>query len=93
MKSLITEEIQESPEKANAIFRSQTELIENVACKARIRQFELQTDEPHSLGGEDNAPNPVELVLAALGTSQEVIYSASASFMGIRFSMSDLLSS
>ena len=75
--------IQETPEKANAIFRSQTELIENVACKARIRQFTLHTDEPASLGGKDEAPNPVELILAALGTCQEVIYSAYASFMGI----------
>jgi len=75
--------IQEEPEKAQAVFRAQTEWIDNVACKARIRQFELATDEPPSLGGHDSAPNPVELVLAALGTCQEVIYSAYAAFMGI----------
>jgi len=39
--------------------------------------------EPPLLGGTDQAPNPVELVLAALGTCQEIVYAAYAAVLGI----------
>ena len=77
------EGIKQNPPAGKAEFRARTELIRDVHCKAAIRQFSLTTDEPTSLGGQDTAPNPVELVLAALGTCQEVIYSAYAAFFGI----------
>lgn len=40
-------------------------------------------DEPESLGGHDVAPNPVEYVLAALGSCLTVGYAAGASVRGI----------
>jgi uncharacterized OsmC-like protein len=40
-------------------------------------------DEPASLGGTDRGPNPVELILAALGSCQEITYRAFATALGI----------
>ena len=78
------EAIQKNPKCSNAVFRASTDLIEDVRCSARIREFApMSVDEPAALGGTDVAPNPVELVLAALGTCQEIMYSAYASVMGI----------
>ncbi len=73
------------PEIAEAAFTVQTELTSGVACKARIREFApLVIDEPPGLGGQDSGPNPVELVLAALGTCQEIMYAAFAAVMDIQ---------
>ena len=35
---------------------------------AQIRQHRLMVDQPHSAGGEDSAPMPLELLGASLGT-------------------------
>ena len=78
--------IQANSENAKVVFRAKTELLEGVKCKAEIRHFSLDVDEPEVLGGYDTAPNPVELVLAALGTCQEILYSAYASMQGIPLS-------
>ena len=51
--------------------------------EAKIRQFSLTVDEPPNLGGTDTGPNPVELVLAALGACQEITYRAYATALGI----------
>lgn len=40
---------------------------ESVRCVADIRGKKIMIDEPEQLGGTDRGPNPVELVLAALG--------------------------
>ena len=53
-------------------------------CGARRRsQFALTIDEPPTLGGTDAGPNPVELVLAALASCQEITYRAYATALGI----------
>lgn len=78
------EAIKQKPEAAKVVFRSQTELVEDVRCTARIRDFTpLTVDEPPELGGSDAGANPVELLLAALGTCQEIMYGAYASVMGV----------
>lgn len=78
------EAIKQKPEAAKVVFRSQTELVEDVRCTAKIRDFDAMTvDEPPELGGSDAGANPVELLLAALGTCQEIMYGAYASVMGV----------
>ncbi|MBV9282431.1 MAG: OsmC family protein [Chloroflexi bacterium] len=72
-----------SDEQATPVFASDTRLLHNVLTEARVRQFTFQVDEPPLLGGTDQAPNPVELVLAALGTCQEIVYAAYAAVLGI----------
>lgn len=83
--------IQENPAIANVVFKADTSWEEDVRCKVNIRDFApMMIDEPPELGGQDSAPNPVELVLAALGTCQEIMYSAYASVMGVELESVDV---
>lgn len=77
------ESFKNNPQSAKVIFRAQTYLVNGVLTNATIRKFNLNVDEPKELGGTDIAPNPVELLLAALGTCQEIVYSAYAAILGI----------
>jgi uncharacterized OsmC-like protein len=79
------EAISKNPAGAKLVFNAKTKLVEGVRCSATVRDFEpMGVDEPPELGGEDSAMNPVELVLVALGTCQEIMYAAYASVMGIK---------
>ena len=64
-------------------FSSSSQLQEGLHSQATLREHQLTVDEPPSLGGTDKGPNPVELVLAALGTCQEITYRAYATALGI----------
>ena len=68
---------------AIAKFSTSSRQVEGLQSEAKIRQFSLTVDEPPSLGGTDTGPNPVELVLAALATCQEITYRAYATALGI----------
>ena len=48
-----------------------------------IPTFTVQLDEPKELGGADTGPNPVEAVLAALGSCQAIVYRAYANALGL----------
>ncbi len=76
-------QITANPKNSKAVFKAETKLEQGVKCSAIIRNFSLDIDEPKTLGGLDTAPNPVELVLVALGTCQEIVYSAFASIHNI----------
>lgn len=71
------------PTQASAVFEAQTRLGDGVDSVATIRQFSVAIDEPKGLGGQDTAPNPVELILAALGSCQEITYRLYADALGI----------
>lgn len=71
------------PEAAKARFTSRSSLQEGLRSEAAVRDHRLTVDEPEALGGSDAGPNPVELVLAALGTCQEITYRAYATALGI----------
>ena len=77
-------QLRSAPEgQTSTTFKAQTRLLEGVTTAARIRQFDLTIDEPVHLGGSDSGPNPVEVVLAALGTCQEIVYGVYAAALGI----------
>jgi putative redox protein len=75
--------IESNPAGANLVFKAETRLEEGVRCSANVRGFSMGVDEPPELGGADTAMNPVELILVALGTCQEIMYGAYAAVMDI----------
>ena len=65
-------------------FSADTSWKHDMSCEARVRDHPpMLVDEPAALGGSDTAMNPVELLLVALGTCQEITYSAYAAISGI----------
>src|SRR4030065_1370872 len=54
-------------------FEAIVSTVEGLHVSAKIRTHSLQIDEPRELGGTDKGPNPVELVLAALGGCQAIV--------------------
>ena len=72
-----------APETATATFSATSKLGDGVNSRVTVRQFTLDVDEPESLGGRDTAPNPVEYILAALGSCQEITYRLYADALGI----------
>lgn len=77
--------INANPATSKVVFRASTHLENDVQCVGQVRDFPPMTiDEPPELGGGDAGMNPVELVLVALGTCQEIMFSAYAAFMGIK---------
>ena len=72
-----------APEPPIVTFSATTSLVDEFRTKAHIREFTLDVDEPPLIGGTDTGPTPVELVLAALGTCQEIVYATYARVLGI----------
>ena len=86
LKQLIGEtqaKFKAEPEAAKATFESRSALQEGLRSEVSLRQHKLIVDEPPALGGTDSGPNPVELILASLGTCQEITYRAYATALGI----------
>ncbi|NCQ11911.1 MAG: OsmC family protein [Bacteroidetes bacterium] len=75
--------INQDSDKAFATFSARSELSEGLLASINIREFSQLSDEPQSLGGTNLGPNPVEIVLGALGACQEIVVKAYASVLGI----------
>ena len=73
----------EQPEAAAIAFSVESRLVDGFQSSVEARQFRFDSDEPEALGGGDTAPNPVEYLLAALATCQEVTYRLYADALGI----------
>lgn len=71
------------PESAVATFEASSRQVEGLKSEISIRDFKLTVDEPPELGGRNEGPNPVELVLASLATCQEITYRLYADSLGI----------
>ena len=75
--------LRDNPNRAVATISADSRQVEGLRSETKIRQFSVTVDEPPTLGGTDTGPNPVELVLAALATCQEITYRAYATALGI----------
>ena len=64
----------QEPEKAKAVFRSTSHLVDGLKCEVRSGDHSMTIDESEMLGGTNQGPNPVEVVLSALGACQEITY-------------------
>ena len=72
-----------SPSDAKVSFKSRSKLTDGLVSNVSMREHQIVVDEPPQLGGTDTGPNPVELILGALGSCQEITYKAYATAMGI----------
>ena len=75
--------LREAGVRSKVRFGANTRLVQGYETATTIRSFEQTIDEPPSLGGTDLGPNPVEVVLAALGACQEIVYSTYAALLGV----------
>ncbi|WP_440909746.1 OsmC family protein [Candidatus Pelagibacter sp.] len=80
----LQKELAENPDRAILSYSSLSKLKEGLQSKATLRNHKLTIDEPTSFGGKDEGPSPVELILAALGSCQEITYKAFATALGIK---------
>ena len=79
--------IQKRPEAAETTWAAQVRWNGAFRSESQVRNFApVASDEPSTLGGSDQAPNPVEQLLAALGNCLAVGYAANASVAGIEIS-------
>lgn len=72
------------PEAAAYTPKAVTEWKGGLLNENRIRDFTVSSDYPVPSGGSDTAPNPMELVLAALGSCVSAVYVEYAAEMGLR---------
>lgn len=81
----LTAAVRSHPELASVSFRATTVSPgPGFETRSRICDHHLVLDEPRDLGGANQGPNPVEIVLAALGSCQEIVYRAYATVLGLR---------
>src|SRR5262245_35169803 len=75
--------LRDNPGRGQVILAAETRQVAGLVSEARVRDFRFKIDELPSLGGADSGPNPVELLLAALGACQEITYRLYADTLGI----------
>lgn len=81
----LTDTVDNNPTAGDTTWAAEVAWQGGFRSTARIRGFaDLPSDEPPALGGTDSAPNPVEQLLAALGTCLAVGYAANATARGIQ---------
>lgn len=74
--------------KVRTEWKGQTKSITSISNytlgdKKYSRDFQIHADEPHELLGGNTAPNPQELLMAALNACMSVGYAANAAAIGI----------
>lgn len=79
----IVEAVKGNPDLGRTVWRARSQWQGGFKVENEIRGFKVQMDEPPDLGGSNQAPNPVEMVLAAYGSCLTIGYTMNAAVMGI----------
>ena len=80
-------EIQEitDPTKALGTVRADAKLVGDQRQEVKIGGHALICDEPSSLGGSDQGPNPLEFFMSAVGFCENVTFARFATLNGLEF--------
>ena len=73
------------PEDGKGRFETVTEWRAGAQAMTRARSFTLETDEPAPLGGQDQYIDPMELLLASLGTCLTIGWVTQARLRGLDY--------
>lgn len=79
----LTQAVKEQPAAANTTWSAAVTWKGGFRADARIGEHVIHSDEPSILGGDGTAPNPVEQLIAALGSCLAVGYAANATAKNI----------
>lgn len=79
------EAIRNDPKLGQGTFATVTEWVDGSLARTTARSFTIETDEPAPLGGTDKAIDPMELLLAAVGTCLQIGWVTHANRRGIDF--------
>jgi uncharacterized OsmC-like protein len=79
------EAIRNDPKLGQGTFTTVTEWVDGSLARTTARSFSIETDEPTPLGGTDKAIDPMELLLAAVGTCLQIGWVTHANRRGIDF--------
>ena len=74
----LTDAVRSDPDNGATTWKARVDWRGAFRAESRIRDFTITADEPPALGGSDSAPNPVELLLASLGSCFVVGVAANA---------------
>ena len=78
------------PVKAQVKFQAETKWINCAYSKTKVRNFTVEGDEPITYLGSNRVPNPVETILAALGSCLAIGFSYNAAARGINLESLDI---
>jgi len=79
------EAIRNDPKLGQGTFSAVTEWVDGAMARTTARSFTIETDEPAPLGGTDKAIDPMELLLAAVGTCLQIGWVTHANRRGVDF--------
>lgn len=79
------EAIRDDPTAGQGTFTTVTEWVDGALARTTARSFTIETDEPTPLGGTDKAIDPMELLLAAVGTCLQIGWVTHANRRGVDF--------
>lgn len=80
-----TEAIRNDPKLGQGNFVTVTEWTDGSQARTTARSFTIETDEPAPLGGTDKAIDPMELLLAAVGSCLQLGWVTHANKRGVEF--------
>lgn len=77
--------VQADPEAGRGSWKTTTEWIDGARARTTARSFSIETDEPTPLGGTDQAVDPMELLLASVGTCLTIGWVTHAARRGVDY--------